>query len=342
MNDRPLLALTMGDVAGISPEIIAKAARRRDARDLAQIIVIGDENAMRRGIETTNGGLDINRVTTVTEAMDEPGVVDLLQPGEPIEAPVGEVSAAAGAGSVAFVRAACGLGRDRLIEGIVTAPLNKAAMHAAGYLYPGHTELLAEELGVENFSLVLAAEHLFLFHITAHVALREACDLVTPQRTLETIRLAGAFARALGDANSPIGVCGLNPHAGEGGLFGHEEEHALTPGIEQALGEGLDARGPLPADALLPQAVGGKWSFVVVAYHDQGHAPFKSVYGDEGVNITAGLPIVRVSVDHGTAFDIAGQGIAREDSLVLAIRRAAELAPGWSDIWQVAGNEQTR
>ena len=333
--NRPILALTMGDVAGIGPEIIAKVFRRPEVRELARLLVIGDVAALQRGIDVTEGELSINRVDEVTELADSAGTVDILQPGEAIDAPVGEVSAAAGEGSVRFVKEACRLGRDRSIDGIVTAPLNKAAMHAAGHKYPGHTELLAEEFGVKRFALVLGAEGLYIFHITTHVALRSAIELMTVERTLSTLRLAGAFARAVGDEGAPIGVMGLNPHAGEGGLFGDEEDSVLSPAIATARDEGLDVSDPLPGDALFPQAVAGKWRYVVACYHDQGHIPFKSYYGDDGVNITAGLPVVRVSVDHGTAFDIAGQGIAREESLVLAIRRAAAFVPDWESIWEI-------
>jgi 4-phospho-D-threonate 3-dehydrogenase / 4-phospho-D-erythronate 3-dehydrogenase len=332
---RPLLALTMGDIAGIGPEIIAKTFRRPESRELARILVIGDVAALERGIADTGGGLRVNRIEHVRQMLDEPGSIDIVQPGDTIHAPVGEVSAEAGAGSVSFVKHACQLGRDGTIDGIVTAPLNKAAMHAAGHLYPGHTELLAEEFGVQRFALVLAAEDLYVFHITTHVALREAIELVTPEKTLATIRLAGAFARAAGDEGAPIGVMGLNPHAGEGGLFGTEDVAMLSPAIASAQSEGLNAQGPLPGDALFPQAVQGKWRYVVACYHDQGHIPFKTYYGDNGVNITAGLPVVRVSVDHGTAFDIVGRGIAREDSLLLALRRAAAFVPDWASIWDV-------
>jgi 4-phospho-D-threonate 3-dehydrogenase / 4-phospho-D-erythronate 3-dehydrogenase len=161
------------------------------------------------------------------------------------------------------------------------------------------------------------------------VSLKAAVEGITPQRADEILDLAGAFTKALGWADEPIGLAGLNPHAGESGLFGTEERDVLEPAVARARARGLNVRGPLPADALIPAAVRGKWRIVVVCYHDQGHAPFKAVYGDNGVNITVGLPVVRVSVDHGTAFDIAGKGIAREDSLVLSCRRAAQLAPGW-------------
>jgi 4-hydroxythreonine-4-phosphate dehydrogenase len=222
------------------------------------------------------------------------------------------------------------------VDAIVTAPLNKAAMHAAGHTWPGHTELLAHEFGVDNFSLVLSAGDLYLFHLTTHVSLRQAIEAVTPQRTRAVLRLAGAFTRTLGKPDAEVALAGLNPHAGENRIFGDEDADVLTPAVEAVRAEGVNAVGPLPADALLPAAVKGRYQMVVVCYHDQGHAPFKSVYGDDGVNITVGLPVVRVSVDHGTAFDIAGQGVAREGSLVLSCRRAAALAPGWGEVWETA------
>jgi 4-hydroxythreonine-4-phosphate dehydrogenase len=225
-----------------------------------------------------------------------------------------------------FVVEACARARSGQVDGIATAPLNKAAMHASGHTWPGHTELLAHEFGVRNFSLA-RRETVLLPSDDARVP--ERCDRRHYASAPTDPEFAEAFTKALGWANEPIGLAGLNPHAGEGGLFGREELEVLEPAVARARARGLNVRGPLPADALIPAAVRGKWRIVVVCYHDQGHAPFKAVYGDNGVNITVGLPVVRVSVDHGTAFDIAGKGVAREDSLVLACRRAAQLAPGW-------------
>ncbi len=271
------------------------------------------------------------------QATNDPGLVEVLQTGPSLDhIPFGELHRDAGDGSYRFVVAATELAKQGRVQGIVTAPLNKAAMHEAGHRYPGHTELLAEQFGVENFSLVLSAGDLYFFHLTTHVSLRNAIDHVTPERTDAVLDLVGAFTRALGRPEERIGLAGLNPHAGENRIFGDEDADVLAPAVARAQERGLAVHGPLPADALIPQAVQGKWNLVVVCYHDQGHAPFKAVYGDDGVNITVGLPVVRVSVDHGTAFDIAGQGIAREASLVLATRRAAELAPGWGHVWRTA------
>ncbi|WP_445442127.1 4-hydroxythreonine-4-phosphate dehydrogenase PdxA [Clavibacter sp. km1a] len=335
----PRLALTLGDVAGIGPEITAKTLLGHDdLREKAITVVIGDEAAMRRGVVAVGGDPEKVRViASVAEARNEPGTIELIQTGPSLaDVPVGELSAAAGDGSYRFVVEACRLAREGEVDGIVTAPLNKAAMHAGGHKWPGHTELLAHEFGVENFSLVLSAGELFFFHLTTHVSMRQAIDDITPQRTGDVLDLAGAFAASMGTPDELIGLAGLNPHAGENRLFGDEDADILAPAVEAARARGLNVVGPVPGDALIPAAVRGKYKLVVVCYHDQGHAPFKAVYGDDGVNITVGLPVVRVSVDHGTAFDIAGQGIAREASLVLSVERAAALAPGWEHVWRTA------
>ena len=327
-----MLAVTLGDVAGIGPEITAKTLLRHPAlRGECAPVVIGDADVMRRAVAMIGGDPAAVRVVNdPSQAANDPARIEIVQVGPALsDVRVGEVSATAGDAAYRFVVEACRLAKAGKVSGIVTAPLNKAAMHEGGHKWPGHTELLAHEFGVKNFSLVLSAGDLYFFHLTTHVSLKQAIADITPERTDAMLDLAGAFGRALGWTNEPIGLAGLNPHAGEGGLFGTEDAEVLAPAAARARARGLNVAGPLPADALIPAAVKGKWRLVVVCYHDQGHAPFKAVYGDNGVNITVGLPVVRVSVDHGTAFDIAGKGVAREDSLVLSCRRAAQLAPGW-------------
>ena len=341
---RPVLALTLGDVAGIGPEITAKTLLLHpELRDICVPVVIGDADAMRIG--ATRAGLDPDTVRVITDprtATNDPTVIELVQTGGSLaDVPVGQLDPRAGDGAYRFVVEACRLARDGAVDGIVTAPLNKAAMQAGGHKWPGHTELLAHEFGVQNFSLVLSAGDLYFFHLTAHVSLQQAIENCTPERTDDVLTLAGAFVRALGKPDEAIGVAGLNPHAGENRIFGDQDADILAPAVERARERGINAHGPIPADALIPAAVRGKWNIVVACYHDQGHAPFKAVYGDDGVNITIGLPVVRVSVDHGTAFDIAGKGIAREASLVLSCQRAAQLAPGWDSVWQAARESAT-
>ena len=335
----PILAITIGDVAGIGPEITAKSLLGHDdIRTRCVPVVIGDEAAMRRGVLNVGGDpAAIRVIANVADARNKPGTIELLQTGPSLEhVEQGVLSAAAGDASYRFVVEACRLARAGEVQGIVTAPLNKAAMHAGGHNWPGHTELLAHEFGVTNFSLVLSAGDLYFFHLTTHVSMRQAIENITIERTLTVLELAGAFAKSMGKPDELIGLAGLNPHAGENRLFGNEDADILVPAVAEARARGLNVVGPLPGDALIPAALRGKYNLAVVCYHDQGHAPFKAVYGDDGVNITVGLPVVRVSVDHGTAFDIAGQGIAREASLVLSLERAAALAPGWDHVWQAA------
>jgi 4-hydroxythreonine-4-phosphate dehydrogenase len=336
---KPTLALTLGDVAGIGPEITAKTLLLHpELREECVPVVIGDADAMRIGAQ--RAGLDPEAVRVIDDprqATNDPATIELVQVGSSLaDVPVGQLSAEAGDGAYRFVVAACALARDGKADAIVTAPLNKAAMQAGGHKWPGHTELLAHEFGVQNFSLVLSAGELYFFHLTTHVSLAQAIENCTPQRTDDVLTLAAAFTRALGRPDEAIGLAGLNPHAGENRMFGDQDADILAPAVARARERGINAHGPIPADALIPAAVRGKWKLVVACYHDQGHAPFKAVYGDDGVNITIGLPVVRVSVDHGTAFDIAGQGIAREASLVLSCQRAAQLAPGWDAVWQTA------
>lgn len=330
----------MGDGAGIGPEIVVKALSRPEVRALCRPLVIGDVMALYRSLQFVPDSVRPRVVPVATPAAidwDDMTAIPVLQPGGALSGVrAGELSAAAGHGAVEYVLAACELAKRGEVAGIVTAPLNKEAMHLAGYAYPGHTELLAEQFGVKHYSLVLSARGQFIFHVTTHVSLRRALDLITADRVLSQIRLAHLLAGALGQGDQPIAVAGVNPHAGEGGLFGDEEITTIGPAVSAAQAEGIPAIGPLPADVLFPRAAQGRYHFVIAMYHDQGHAVFKTLYFDEGVNVTVGLPTIRTSVDHGTAFDIAGQGIASDASLVEAIRLAAQLGPKWAEIHAAA------
>jgi 4-hydroxythreonine-4-phosphate dehydrogenase len=324
---RPTLAITVGDVAGIGPEIVLKALTHSSIYERCRPLVIGDETALRTALRLVERDIVLRTVNGPEEAEFVHGTIDVLQPGHELtDIQPGKLSAQAGAAAVEYVRAAATLAKARAADAIVTAPLNKAAMHAAGLTYPGHTELLAELFGATDYSLVLTAEQRFVFHVTTHVSLRSAIENVTHDRVLSVVELASRFAHQQGRGEEPIVVAGLNPHAGENGIFGDEEIEIINPALETARKRGINVIGPLPADAMWPEAVRGPHRFLVAMYHDQGHAPFKSVYGDKGVNITVGLPVIRTSVDHGTAFDIAGKGVARELSMLEAIGLAADLA----------------
>jgi len=335
-TDLPCLAITMGDAAGVGPEIVVKALARPAVRALCRPLVVGDVAMLRAHLRFWPGPALPPVVQVDAPAAvdwDDPNTIAVVQPGAPLREVVpGKLSATAGRGAVEYVLAAVALAKAGQVAGIVTAPLNKEAIHLAGYTYPGHTELLAEQFGVRNYSLVLSARGQFVFHVTTHVSLRDAVDLITFERVLGQIRLAHLLADALGRGGEVIAVAGVNPHAGEGGLFGREEIEVITPAVIAAKAQGIPVVGPLPADVLFPRAARGQYAFVIAMYHDQGHAVFKTLYFDEGVNVTVGLPVIRTSVDHGTAFDIAGQGSARDDSLVEAIRLAAQLGPQWGPI----------
>ncbi len=329
---KPLIAITVGDIAGIGPEIVAKALANAEVYERCRPLVIGDAGAVNTAAALTG------RPKTAIHIVSDPGAgtytlgtIDILQPIDSVgEVVPGRLSPKAGPAAADYVKAAARLAADGVVDAIVTAPINKAAMHEAGLAYPGHTEMLAEFFGIERYSLVLTCRGLFVFHVTTHVSLQQALDEITHSRVLAVVELASEFARALGDDGTPIAVSGLNPHAGESGAFGSEEIREIEPAIKEAIKRGIPAIGPLPADALWPAAVNGDYRYLVAMYHDQGHAPFKAVFGDDGVNITVGLPVIRTSVDHGTAFDIAGRGVARERSLLHAIDAAIELMPVWS------------
>ncbi len=336
----PRIAITLGDVAGIGPEVAVRALANAAIREIGRFCLIGDPVIVTRAVEVASVELAVVSCASIATAIDASSA-DAIGVWNPArnsltEVRVGAISGVAGRAAYDWLVAATDAALLSEIDAIVTAPLNKAAMQAGGHKWPGHTELLAHEFGVANYSLVLSAGDLYFFHLTAHVSLAQAIENCTPQRTDDVLSLAAAFTRALGQPDQAIGLAGLNPHAGENRIFGDQDADILQPAVARARERGINAHGPIPADALIPAAVRGKWNIVVVCYHDQGHAPFKAVYGDEGVNITIGLPVVRVSVDHGTAFDIAGKGKAREASLVLSCQRAAQLAPGWDAVWQIA------
>jgi len=304
---KPTLAISAGDPAGVGPEVTDKALAQPEVRELAQLVVAGDPAQLAQVARD----LGLPAPERVEAAGDAAGV-------EP-----GRLSAAGGHAAVAAVRRAVELVRSGAASALVTGPINKEALRLAGYPWPGHTEMLAELCGVPEVRMLLVSERLRVCHVTTHRSLRSAIEAVTRERVLETIRMTQAGAGRLGFATPRIAVAGLNPHAGEGGLFGDEEIREIAPAVEDARRDGIDASGPWPADTLFWRAAGGEFDFVVAMYHDQGHVPVKLAGFDEGVNVTLGLPFLRTSVDHGTAFDIAGQGRARWQSMAAAIRVAA-------------------
>ena len=329
-DPRPLLAITQGDPAGIGPEVVLKAlARHPDLYDRCRPLVVGGRRILARAAPWVAAeALALSPRARPRDGAYSPGSVDLLDLADvdPAACPIGQESAAAGRAAVEAVVAACDLALAGTVDAVVTAPLNKAAMHLAGFAYAGHTELLAERTGASRVSMLLVGPTLKVVHVSTHVSLAEAIRRVTPERVLETIRLAAEACAALGVPNPRIAVAGLNPHAGEGGIFGDEEARSIQPAIVAARAEGLDVSDPQPPDTVFLRATKGASDIVVAMYHDQGHVPMKLLAFDSGVNVSVGLPIVRTSVDHGTAFDIAGTGRASEESLVAAVDVAIQMA----------------
>lgn len=330
---RPRLAVTLGDPAGIGPEVVLKALAHPEVFAAARPLAVGPLPALERARAWLDGparDLRLRPVASPADGVYAAGTVDVLDPDpggfDPAACPVGVASAAGGAAAVAAVFLACDLATAGAVDAIVTAPLNKAAMHLAGHRFPGHTELLAERTGATGVSMLLVGGGLRVVHVSTHVSLAEAIRRVTPDRVGAVIDLAAEACRTLGIARPRIAVAGLNPHAGEGGLFGDEEARAIVPAIEAARARGLDVSDPQPPDTVFLRASKGAWDIVVAMYHDQGHIPMKLLAFDSGVNVSIGLPVIRTSVDHGTAFDIAGRGVAREESLLAAIEVAVRMA----------------
>ncbi len=326
----PLIAVTMGDAAGVGPEIIVKALHDPQVARLCRPVVIGDVARLRRAVEICGLSLEIRPVKTPEEGRYAAGTIDVIEVPEaklPADLPFGALSPVAGEAAFQYVRVAAELASAGAVGAICTAPLNKEALHAAGRNYPGHTELLAELTGVPEVSMMLSTGKVRVIHVTTHIGLIDAIERIEPGLVYRTIERGYRTLRDAGIAAPVIAVCGINPHAGENGLFGHgEEETKLEPAIAKAQSEGIDARGPLPADTVFFRAGRGDFDLVVAMYHDQGHGPVKILGLEAGVNITVGLPVVRTSVDHGTAFDIAGTGTADERSLIEALRQASTLA----------------
>lgn len=328
-TNRPLLAITMGDPAGIGPEVVLKALAHPEVFWQARPLVVGDRSTLERAarwVDATDLHYDV--VTNVEDGRYQSGVITLLdlQTAPSGGYAVGQVSADAGRAAVESVFRACDLAMQGQVDAVVTAPLNKAAMHAAGFTYPGHTELLAERTGAERVSMLLVGPSLRVVHVSTHVALSEAIKRVTRQRVEDVIDIARDSCQALGIDRPRIALAGLNPHASEGSLFGDEESREIIPAIEAARARGLNVSDPQPPDTVFLRATKGEWDIVVAMYHDQGHIPMKLLAFDSGVNVSIGLPILRTSVDHGTAFDIAGSGRASENSMLAAIDVAVQMA----------------
>jgi 4-hydroxythreonine-4-phosphate dehydrogenase len=326
---KPVIAVTMGDPAGIGPEIIAKALARTEIATLCRPLVIGDAAVLERGIGIVGTRLRLEILTTGVPPEElSPGKIYLRPVGKlaPVDREFGRPSVAGGEAMFRFITEAARLCLSGEAVALVTAPINKEAMNRAGHDYPGHTELLAELTGSRDFVMMLAGDRLRVTLVTIHEALADVPRLITRERVLSTIRITHHDLHRYFRPNPRIAVLALNPHCGEGGMFGREDQLIIRPAVEAARAEGVDATGPLSADTLFHFAVQGDYDAVVCMYHDQGLIPLKLLHFDDGVNVTLGLPIIRTSVDHGTAYNLAGSGAASEQSMVAAIRMAAAMA----------------
>ncbi|OPX20351.1 MAG: 4-hydroxythreonine-4-phosphate dehydrogenase PdxA [Desulfobacca sp. 4484_104] len=326
---RPRLAITMGDVTGIGPEITAMSLARKEIYQLCQPLVIGDWAALERAVALCAPQLGIRTVTHPDEGQYQAGSIDLLALSQlaPADQVYGHPTPASGAKMVEFILKAVDLALSGEVAAVVTGPISKAAMHLAGYDYPGHTELLAERTGAAEMAMMLAGDGFRVVLATIHCPLVEVASRLNTTALVRLITLTHRSLRVdFGLSQPRIGVAALNPHASEGGLFGTEEAAIISPAIEQAQTAGIPVTGPFPADTLFVRQQRGEFDAVVAMYHDQGLIPLKLLYFGRAVNITLGLPIVRTSVDHGTAYDLAGTGQADPGSLKAAIRLAALIA----------------
>jgi 4-hydroxythreonine-4-phosphate dehydrogenase len=331
MNDTslPIIGITMGDAAGIGPEIIMKSLGHSDLYDRCRPLVIGDAGRLREAGRIVNSKLEVSAINDPSDAKFAFGIADCIDLKLiPKGLPWGQLSPICGDAAYQYLARAVELAKTGQIDGICTAPLNKGALHAGGHIFPGHTEMLAHLTGTPEVSMMLSTPKLKVIHVTTHIGLIDAIARIEPGLVERTIARAQETLTRSGIAHPRIGVCGINPHAGEHGLFGHGEEASkIEPAVRACRARGWDVQGPLAADTLFFRAGRGDFDIVVAMYHDQGHGPVKVLGIEQGVNITVGLPVIRTSVDHGTAFDIAGTGKADERSLLASLSHAADLAP---------------
>ena len=336
---KPIIGITMGDPASIGPEIAVKALLNEKIHVICRPLIVGDAGVFNDIINRLKLPATINAITKVADAAFKPGTIDVfdLKNVDMSKLQFGEISAMAGDASFEAVKRVIELALAGEVDATVTGPINKKSINEAGHHFAGHTEIYAHYTGTKKYAMLLVEENMRVIHVSTHVSLREACDLVKKDRIIQVIELLHNGILQLGATNTKIGVAGLNPHAGDSGLFGTEDDGEIKPAVEEARKMGYDVDGPVPADTLFSKAATGTYGGVVAMYHDQGHIPFKltgfkwnaekkQMDSVKGVNITMGLPIIRTSVDHGTAFEIAGKGIASPDAMVLAIEAAVQLS----------------
>lgn len=338
-NSKPILGITMGDPVSIGPEIAVKALGEQRIFEICNPIIIGDSRVLEMALNITGAKSSIHSVDDISDAKFSLGNIDVIDLSnvDMNGFEYGRISPMAGDAAFQYVETVIQLALDKKIDGTVTGPIHKESINAAGHRFSGHTEIYAHYTNTKKYAMLLVDNHMKVIHVSTHVSLRKACDLVKKERVMDVIKLMDIGLKKIGIENPKIGVAGLNPHASDGGLFGNEEKEEISPAVKDAQNSGINVEGPLPADTLFAKAKGGSYDGCVAMYHDQGHIPFKLegfVWNEtkrrmesvKGVNITLGLPIIRTSVDHGTAFEIAGKGIASHEALVLAIEYAVKMA----------------
>lgn len=325
---KPVLGITMGDAAGVGPEVIVKALMDKKIYQQACPIVFGDKKIMQRAVKIIGADLKCRSIKSINEGGTEYGIIDIVDLDNlPEDLPFAKVDGRAGKAAYEYIEKAVDYAMQRKVHAIVTAPLNKEALNLGGVHYPGHTEILGALMGQKDFSMMLTSPKLRVIHVSTHVAISRVPALVKKERISKVIDLAYDALRLMGIKEPRIAVAGLNPHCGEGGLFGTEDQTEIVPAVEQARRKGYNVTGPLPPDSVFHRAANlNEFDIVVVMYHDQGHIPIKVLGFDSGVNVTVGLPCIRTSVDHGTAFPVAGKGIANSKSMTAALELGAQMA----------------
>ncbi len=337
--NRPIIAITMGDPASIGPEIAVKALQEKSIHEICKPLLVGDAKVFEQIISKLKLNVKVNAVNKVADAKYGLGTIDVfdLDITDINKLQFGKIDAMCGEASFQAVEKVIELALAGQVDATVTGPINKKSINEAGHHFAGHTEIYAHYTGTKKYAMLLVEDNINVIHVSTHVSLRQACDLVKKDRIVQVIELIVDGLKRLGKTNLKIGVAGLNPHAGDSGLFGTEDDQEILPAVLEAKNLGYDVEGPVPPDTMFAKAATGAYGGVVAMYHDQGHIPFKlagfkwnaekqQMDSVKGVNITLGLPIIRTSVDHGTAFEIAGKGIASADAMILAIESAVQLS----------------
>ena len=335
----PIIGITMGDPASIGPEIAVKALLEKNIYEICKPLIVGDAGVFNNIIGKLKLNATINIIQRVADAKFQFGVIDVfdLKNVDIDKLVFGEINAMCGEAAFQAVKKVIELALAKEVDATVTGPINKKSINLAGHHFAGHTEIYAHFTNTKKYAMLLVEDKMKVIHVSTHVSLRQACELVKKDRILEVTELLRNGMISLGEKNLKIGIAGLNPHAGDSGLFGTEDDLEILPAVEEAKRLGYDVEGPVPPDTMFAKAATGYYGGVVAMYHDQGHIPFKltgfkwnteknQMDSVKGVNITMGLPIIRTSVDHGTAFEIAGKGIASADAMILAIESAVQLS----------------